>query len=149
MKLASMVSAVLLELMVTSVSAGDHAHRGGYHNGGIHSSHARPSGVVIRSAPVHNIGRLYGHHHHVAPSPRGHWQRRHDGSLLWVVPAIVGGAIVYDALTSTPDTVVVDQQPSTVIVQQPSTVTQVENCSPWTETMNPDGTVTKTRTCTQ
>jgi len=65
----------------------------------------------------------------------GHWVHGHDGSgWMWVVPAIVGGAIVYEATR---------QPPQTIIIQQP-----VEpNCSPWTEIQNPDGTITRTRTC--
>jgi hypothetical protein len=57
----------------------------------------------------------------------------------WMVPAIIGGAIVYEASRQT-------QPPQTVIIQQQSVDT---NCSPWTETQNPDGTITRTRTCTK
>lgn len=66
----------------------------------------------------------------------GHWTRGHSGSgWMWVVPAIVGGVIVYEATRQPP--------PQTIIIQQ-----SVEpNCSPWTEIQNPDGTITRTRTC--
>ena len=43
---------------------------------------------------------------------------------------------------------VVVQQPP-VVVQQPTVTVQPVNCSPWTETQNPDGTITRTRTCAQ
>lgn len=77
----------------------------------------------------------YGHHGH------GHW-RHHPGSgWNWVVPAIIGGAIVYE-VTKPP--VVVQQPP--VVVQQP-TQQQTQNCSPWTEIQNSDGSITRTRTC--
>ena len=69
-----------------------------------------------------------GHHTH-----RGNWS--------WVVPAVVGGAVVYAATRP----VVVQQQP--VIVQQPPVYTQQQVCGPWTETRNADGSVTITRTC--
>jgi hypothetical protein len=80
------------------------------------------------------------HHHH------GYWQRGYNGGWNWVAPTIIGGVIGYEiARNQTP--VVVQQQP--VIVQQPATVIQSQNCSPWTETQNPDGTITRTRTCAQ
>ena len=41
---------------------------------------------------------------------------------------------------------VVVQQPP-VIVQQSPVVVQGQNCSPWTQIQNPDGSVTTTRTC--
>jgi hypothetical protein len=65
-----------------------------------------------------------------------------------MIPTIIGGAIVYEAARQQP--VYVQQQP-VIIQQQPSVVVQPQNqsCSPWTETQNPDGTITRTRTCTQ
>jgi len=42
------------------------------------------------------------------------------------------------------------QQPVIIQQQQPVVVQpQNQSCSPWTETQNPDGTITRTRTCTQ
>lgn len=96
--------------------------------------------VICSSAfanPYH-YGHGHGHHH-------GHW-RYYGGGWNWVVPAIIGGAIVYEA---TRPPVVVQQPP--VVVQQPPVVVQPQqqNCSPWTETQNSDGTITRTRTCNQ
>ncbi len=82
-------------------------------------------------------GHGYRHHGH------GHWARPHNG-WTWVVPAVIGGAIVYGA--TRPDPVIV-QQP--VIVQPPMQIPQAQNCTPWTETQHSDGTITRTRTCTQ
>lgn len=74
----------------------------------------------------------YGHHH-------GHWHYRGGPSpWVWVAPTIIGGVIGYE--------IAKNQQP--VVVQQPPIVVQ-QNCSPWTEIQNPDGTITRTRTCTQ
>jgi hypothetical protein len=73
---------------------------------------------------------------------QGHWQRGYNGGWNWIVPAIIGGAVVYTA--TRPETVVVQQPP---VVIQPTQTPQT--CSPWTETQNPDGTITRTRTCTQ
>jgi hypothetical protein len=82
------------------------------------------------------------HHYH----GHGYWQRGYGGGWGWVAPAIIGGAIVYGA--TRPETVVV-QQPPVIVQQPPVTVQQGQNCSPWTETQNPDGTITRTRTCAQ
>jgi hypothetical protein len=85
------------------------------------------------------------------PAMAQHWHGHgirhgyHGGG--WVAPAIIGGIIGYEL--SRPAPVFVQQQP--VIVQNPPTVVYQprENCSPWTEVMNPDGTITRTRTCSQ
>lgn len=59
----------------------------------------------------------------------------------WVAPAVIGGAVVY-AATRPP---VYVQQPPVII--QPPVYMQGQNCSPWTEIRNPDGSVTYQRTC--
>lgn len=86
-------------------------------------------------------GTAFAQHHH-----HGHGYWRHGGGdrWYWMAPLIVGGAVVYEA---TRPHVVVQQPP--VIVQQPPVVQPGQNCSPWTETQNADGTITRTRTCTQ
>lgn len=85
--------------------------------------------LLLISAPV-----FAQHHHH------GHWHRS-GGGWVWVVPTIIGGVVGYEIAKS--------QQP--VIVQQPVVVPPptYQTCSPWTEIQNPDGTITRTRTCTQ
>lgn len=83
----------------------------------------------------------YGHHHH----GHGHWHHRGGPSpWVWVAPTIIGGVIGYEIARNQPPIVV--QQPP-VIIQNPPVV--VTNCSPWTEIQNPDGTITRTRTCSQ
>lgn len=77
-----------------------------------------------------------------AHGPHGYWRHNHGGGWGWVAPVIVGGVIGYEI--GRPPVVV--QQPPVVI---PPVVVQQQNCSPWTEIKNPDGTVTVTRTCTQ
>jgi hypothetical protein len=90
--------------------------------------------MTITTAAFAQPGHFrHGHHH------GGHWQRGHNSGWVWMVPAIIGGAIVYEASRQQP--------PQTVIIQQQSLVDT--NCSPWTETQNPDGTITRTRTCTK
>ena len=88
--------------------------------------------VLIGLASVAHAQHRHGHY-------GGGW------GYNWVAPAVIGGVVTY-ALTRPP--VVVQQQP--VIVQQPPVVYQPQpNCSPWVETRNPDGTITRTRTCSQ
>lgn len=79
----------------------------------------------------------------------GHgWRHSPDYGWGWSVPIIVGGVIVgYEMSRVEPTPPVVVQQPTTVVVQQP--VPTMQNCSPWTETQHPDGTITRTRTCNQ
>ena len=71
---------------------------------------------------------LAQHYHHGFQG--SHW-RYQGGNWNWMVPAIIGGVVVYE--------VAKNQQP--VVIQQP------QNCTPWTETQNPGGTITRTRTC--
>jgi hypothetical protein len=80
------------------------------------------------------------YHHH------GHWQRQGGGGWGWVAPVVIGGVIGYEIAQPRPPVVVTQQPP--IVIQQPPIV-QSQNCSPWTEIRNPDGTVTVTRTCTQ
>jgi hypothetical protein len=75
----------------------------------------------------------------------GHWERR-GGGWGWVAPVVIGGVIGYELAQPRPPVVVTQQPP--VIIQQPPVIQQ-QNCSPWTEIRNPDGTVTVTRTCSQ
>jgi hypothetical protein len=79
-----------------------------------------------------------------AHGPHGYWRPHGGGGWGWVAPVVIGGAIGYEL--ARPPVVV---QPQPVIVQPPPVVVQQQNCSPWTEIRNPDGTVTVTRTCTQ
>jgi hypothetical protein len=73
----------------------------------------------------------------------GHWQRGYGGGWNWVAPVIIGGAIGYELSRQQPYVIV---QPQAVMQQQPTILT---NCSPWTEIQNTDGSITRTRTCTQ
>jgi len=76
-----------------------------------------------------------GHRH-------GHWARGPGGAWVWMVPAIVGGVVVYEAAK---------QQPPIIVQPQTSSLPpqNLQNCSPWTEVQNSDGTTTRTRTCEQ
>jgi hypothetical protein len=95
--------------------------------------------LILASATLPALAQHYGpvfrhnHHHH------GYYR---GGN--WVAPLVIGGVVGY-ALTR-PEPVIV-QQP--VIVQPNPTVLQNPTCTPWTETQSSDGTITRTRTCTQ
>jgi hypothetical protein len=82
----------------------------------------------------------FRHHHH-----HGYYPGYNYG---WVAPAIIGGVIGYEIARNYPPVVV--QQP--IVVQQvPATVYygQSQQCTAWTEVQNLNGTVTRTRTCSQ
>jgi hypothetical protein len=94
--------------------------------------------VVLLTASASAMAQ---HHHH------GHWHHRGGPSpWVWVAPTIIGGVIGYEIAKNQPPVIV--QQPP-VVVQQPTVTVQPVNCSPWTEIQNPDGTITRTRTCAQ
>lgn len=83
-------------------------------------------------------------HHH-----GGHHGGHRGGNWGWgpVLGGAVVGAVIYDIYNRP---VVVQQPP--VIVHQPPVYQYpqtVQNCTPWTETQNPNGTITRTRTCNQ
>jgi hypothetical protein len=68
----------------------------------------------------------------------------------WVAPALIGGVIGYEL--NRPryyEPPVVVQQPVIVQQQPVYSVTPQPNCTVWTETQHADGTITRTRTCSQ
>ena len=92
-----------------------------------------------------------------SPQAQAHEGFRHyhggyyAGGGNWVAPALIGGVIGYEL--SRPryyEQPVVVQQPPVIVQQQPIySVTPQPNCTVWTETQQADGTITRTRTCTQ
>ena len=94
--------------------------------------------VTLSATAMAQHGFRHHHHHGYYPGP----------NYGWVAPTIIGGMIGYEIARNYPPVVV--QQP--VIVQQaPSTVYygQSQQCTAWTEVQNLNGTVTRTRTCSQ
>ena len=79
----------------------------------------------------------HGFRHHGYHGPRVIY-RDH-----WIAPA-VGALIIGAAINEAHNR---NQQTQVVIQNQQPTIGQV--CTPWTETQNPDGTITRTRTCNQ
>lgn len=78
----------------------------------------------------------------MAHGPHGHWRHGGGSNWVWVAPTIIGGVIGYEIAKNQNPPVVIQQQ---TIPQPP--IVQSQNCSPWTEIRNPDGTITYTRTC--
>ena len=72
---------------------------------------------------------------------RHHGHHRGSGIGWWVAPVVVG-AIGYELGRQQ----IIIQQP--VVVQNPLPAPG-QTCTPWTETQNSDGTITRTRTCNQ
>jgi hypothetical protein len=117
---------IALLLLTLSASAAMAQHHG--------YGHGKGHGNVYRN--------LHGHHGHVG------------GGWGWAVPAAIGGLIVYQA--TRPQSVIVQPPPvvyqqAPVVIQQPSDYSnlQNQNCTPWTEVQSSDGSITRTRTCTQ
>lgn len=93
--------------------------------------------LLLAFATVPALAQHHGpwnHHRHYGP--------RYYPNYGWVAPMVIGGVVTY-ALTRPP----VVEQP-TVVVQSVPVPTQ-QNCTPWTETQHADGSITRTRTCTQ
>ena len=95
--------------------------------------------VTLSATAMAQHGFRHHHHHH------GY----HSGpNYSWIAPTIIGGVIGYEIARNYPPVVV--QQP--IVVQQvPATVYygQSQQCTAWTEVQNLNGTVTRTRTCSQ
>ena len=94
----------------------------------------------------HGHGFKNGHSWHGGHGGHGHWARGHSGAWNWAVPAAIGGLLIYEA---TRQPIIV--QPNPVVIQQQYVPLAQDNptCTPWTEVQSSDGTITRTRTCTQ
>lgn len=77
----------------------------------------------------HGHGLRHGHH-----GPRVVYRDN------WVAPAI--GALIIGAAINEAH----NRHTQTVVIQNPN-VQPGQMCTPWTETQNSDGTITRTRTC--
>ena len=96
--------------------------------------------VILALALFASVPAFAQHHGHY-----GHHGGYRGPGWGTVIGGAILGAVIYDAYNRP---VVVQQQP--VIVQNPPVVYQPrENCTAWVETQQPDGTITRTRTCTQ
>jgi len=97
--------------------------------------------ILVALSLLALTGSVMAQHHH------GHGFRYHGPHVIyrdnWIAPA-VGALIIGAAINEAHNR----QVQSQVIIQNPPPpLGQV--CTPWTETQNPDGTITRTRTCNQ
>lgn len=97
--------------------------------------------VILALLMLISIPSFAQHYHH------HHNHYRGGPGWGWYAAPLIGGVIGYE-IARNQQPVIVQQQP--VIVQQPPIVYQTNpNCGPWIETQQPDGNITRTRTCTQ
>lgn len=85
--------------------------------------------LILAMLPTLASAQHYYHHNH-----RPHW-RYQNNAWTWMVPAVIGGVVVYEATKNPP--------PQPIIVQQPPQ----ENCTAWTEIQTPDGRIVRERVC--
>lgn len=97
--------------------------------------------LILAFALLTITGSAMAQHYH------GHGFRHHGPRIIyrdnWIAPAVgalIIGAAVNEAYNR-------NQQSQVIIQTPPTTLGQV--CTPWTETQNSDGTITRTRTCNQ
>jgi len=103
--------------------------------------------ILFLSLMLISLSASAQHHH-------GYWRHGGGNSWFWVAPTVIGGVIGYEIAKQQPP-VIVQQVPTCASpgircnyeIQQPIPVQPI--CSIWTEVQNPDGTITRTRTCTQ
>jgi hypothetical protein len=95
--------------------------------------------TLSASAMAQHHGNGFRHGH-------GQWARGYSGGWGWAVPAAIGGILVYEANRQP-----IYIQPNPVVIQQQPVYTPQANptCTPWTEVQSSDGTISRTRTCTQ
>ena len=86
-------------------------------------------------------GSAMAQHYHGHGMRHGGYYRGGPGYGWWIAPVVVG-ALGYELGRQQ----IIVQQP--VVVQNPP-LQPGQVCTPWTETQNPDGTITRTRTCNQ
>ena len=98
--------------------------------------------LALACATLPVLAQHHGYHGK-GLGPYNHNHRHYNGPGIgwWVAPVVVG-AIGYELGRQQ----IVIQQP--VVVQNPPSVSG-QICTPWTETQNLDGTITRTRTCNQ
>jgi hypothetical protein len=95
--------------------------------------------LIVSVSTMAQPGFRHYHHHGYYPGP----------NYGWVAPTIIGGVIGYEIARNQPPVIV--QQPVIVQPAPPATVYygQTQTCTEWVEVQQPDGTITRTRTCRQ
>ena len=101
--------------------------------------------LALACATLPVLAQHHGYHGKgLGPYKHNYNYRHHNGpGIGWWIAPVITGVIGYEIAKQQQ---VIVQQP--VIVQNPAVVVQ-QNCTSWTETQHSDGTITRTRTCTQ
>lgn len=76
------------------------------------------------------------------------WGDREQGILAGAAATMLWQKLDQQSQPQQPP-VYVYRPPQTPVYIQETVVTRVPQCTAWVETLNPNGTVTRTRTCTQ
>jgi len=101
---------------------------------------------VTLPALAQHYGHGHGFRHHY-----GHHGYHYGGGVNgnWVAPLIIGGFVGAAIANNRQQETIVIQRPPVVIQNPPVYVHRQTVCTEWTETQSSDGTITRTRTCTQ
>lgn len=97
--------------------------------------------AVALFASVPAFAQHYGHH--------GYHGHHHGGYRGPGWGSVVGGAILGAVVYDIYNRPVIVQQPQVVVQTPPVVYQSQQNCTAWVETQSPDGTITRTRTCSQ
>ena len=96
--------------------------------------------ILIALSLLTLTGTAFAQHYH------GHGIRHHSHRIVyrdnWIAPAV--GALIIGAAINEAH----NRHTQTVVIQN-SQPLPGQVCTPWTETQNSDGTITRTRTCNQ
>jgi len=85
---------------------------------------------------------VHNHHFHRHHAQR-HWHPHHG--WIWVVPTVIGGAVVYDIIRRHNDTAPIITEE--VVRPAPVAPTKVVECTEWREIEGHDGKVYRERSC--
>ena len=96
--------------------------------------------ILVALSLLALAGTAMAQHYH------GHGFRHHGPRVIyrdnWIAPAV--GALIIGAAINEAH----NRHTQPVVIQNPN-VQLGQVCTPWTETQNQDGTITRTRTCNQ
>ena len=96
--------------------------------------------ILLALSLLSIAGSSMAQHYHGHGLRHGHHGPRIIYRDNWVAPAI--GALIIGAAINEAH----NRHTQTVVIQNPN-VQPGQMCTPWTETQNSDGTITRTRTC--
>ena len=99
--------------------------------------------ILIALSLLTLTGTAFAQHYHGhGIRHHGHHSHRIIYRDNWIAPAV--GALIIGAAINEAH----NRHTQTLVIQNPNIQTG-QVCTPWTETQNSDGTITRTRTCNQ